>query len=302
MEIPLLETKLHVPRPRPGLVPRPRLTERLNRGAQAKLTLVSAPAGFGKTTVLAEWLAAAEGDGWSTAWLSLDPSDNRPVSFWTYLVSALQTVAPGLGASTIALLQSPQPPAIEATLAGLLNELSAIPTDIVLVLDDYHVIDARDVQEGMLFLLDHLPPRVHLVLASRADPPLPLARLRARGELVELRAADLRFTPEEAAAYLNETMGLDLSAHDVAALEERTEGWIATLQLAGLSMQARDDVARFVADFTGNDRYVVDPAAFVIEAAAVGARAAAALNADLVDEDVARAVADRGRVAAGAAP
>ena len=194
----------------------------------------------------------------SAAWLSLDPGDNEPASFWTYLIAALQTAAPGVGASALSLLQGPQPPPIETVLATLLNELGAVPNDVVLVLDDYHVVDAPDIQDGMAFLLEHLPPQVHLVIATRADPALPLARLRARGELVEIRAADLRFTPDEAAAYLNEAMGLDLAARDVAALEGRTEGWIAALQLAALSMQGRDDVAGFIAGFAGDDRYIVD--------------------------------------------
>ncbi len=231
---PLLATKLHVPRRPRSLVARPRLSERLSRGAESALTLVSAPAGFGKTTLLAQWLAAAPADGRSVAWLSLDQRDNDPELFWTYLVGALKTAAQGAGASTLSLLQSPQPPA-EAGLATLLNDLDALSDDVVLVLDDYHVIEARGVQDGMAFLLEHLPPQIHLVIASRADPALPLARLRGRGELVEIRAADLRFTPNEAAAYLNEVMGLVLTAPDVAALEERTEGWIAALQLAALS-------------------------------------------------------------------
>jgi LuxR family transcriptional regulator, maltose regulon positive regulatory protein len=276
MASPLLETKFYFPRLRRGLVPRPRLSGRLNSGAQSKLTLVSAPPGFGKTTLLAEWLApntlgadlhhaatgaataAGPSDEHRVAWLSLDQRDNHPTSFWTYLITALQTVAPGVGASAISLLQSPRPPPIETVLAPLLNELSAISNDIVLVLDDYHVVDAHDVQTGMVFLLDQLPPRMHLVIASRADPTLPLGRLRARGELVEIRAVDLRFTPGEAAAYLNEIMGLHLTAEDVAALEARTEGWIAALQLAALSMQGRDDVAGFIAGFAGDDRYIVD--------------------------------------------
>ena len=195
---PLLETKLHVPRRRRSLVPRPRLSERLSSGAESTLTLVSAPAGFGKTTLLAEWLAAAAADGRSVAWLSLDQRDNDPAMFWTYVVAALRTAAPAGGASALSLLQPPQPP-IEAGLVALLNDLDAMPDDVVLVLDDYHVIDARDVHDGMTFLLEHLPPQLHLVIATRADPPLPLARLRARGELVEIRAADLRFTPDEAA-------------------------------------------------------------------------------------------------------
>src|SRR5438034_6427187 len=207
---PLLETKFYVPRLRRGVVARPRLRERLSGGAESKLTLVSAPAGFGKTTLLAEWLATVPAEERSTAWLSLDESDNRAASFWSYLIAALQKVAPGIGANASSLLQLAQPPAIESVLASVLNELNAISKDVVLVLDDYHLIDAHDVQDGMVFLLEHLPPRMHLVIGSRADPALPLARLRARGELVEVRAADLRFTTDEAAAYLNEVMGLHL--------------------------------------------------------------------------------------------
>jgi LuxR family maltose regulon positive regulatory protein len=258
---PLLETKLYVPRSRRGLVPRPRLSERLDRGTASRLTLVSAPAGFGKTTLLTEWLAAAPVSPAGerlVAWLSLDRADNDPVSFWNYVIAALRTVAAGVGERALAFLQAPQPPPIETVLTALLNDLGATAREIVLVLDDYHVIDAGDVQEGMAFLLDHLPPWLHVVIASRADPALPLARWRARGELVETRAAELRFTPEEAAVYLNETMGLQLTARDVAALEGRTEGWIAALQLAALSMQGRDDVAGFIAGFAGDDRYVVD--------------------------------------------
>jgi LuxR family maltose regulon positive regulatory protein len=250
---PLLVTKFHVPRLRRGLVARPRLSELLSRGAEAALTLVSAPAGFGKTTLLAEWLAAAPAEGRSPAWLSLDQRDNDPALFWTYLVAALQTAAPEIGAGALTLLQTPQSP-MEAGLATLLNDLHAVSDDVVLVLDDFHVIEARDVQDGMTFL----PPQSRLVIAGRADPALPLARLRGRGELVEIRAADLRFTPDEAGAYLNGVMGLTLTAGDVAALEGRTEGWIAALQLAALSMHGRDDVAGFIAGFAGDDRYIVD--------------------------------------------
>src|SRR5947209_929565 len=258
MLTPLLATKLFVPRWRRDLVPRPRLRERLNRGATSKLTLVSAPAGFGKTTLLAEWLRAGDADVRRAAWLSLDHSDNHPPFFWSYVIAALQTVAPGVGASAMSLLQSAQPPAIESVLASVLNELNAIAQDLVLVLDDYHVIDAHDIHTGTVFLLDHLPPQMHLVIGSRADPPLPLARLRARGELVEIRAADLRFTPEEAAAYLNDVMGLGLAADQLGILEGRTEGWIAALQLAALSMQGRDNIAEFINGFAGDDRYIVD--------------------------------------------
>ena len=258
---PLLETKLYVPRPRRGLVARPRLSERLSRGAESKLTLISAPAGFGKTTLLADWLAttatAPTGER-STAWLSLDGADSQPVAFWTYVIAALQTVTPGVGAGALSRLHEPQPPPIETVLAPLLNELSALPNDIVLVLDDYHLLESNEIQGGVAFLLEHLPPRLHLVIATRADPALPLGRLRGRGELTEIRAADLRFTPEEAVAYLNDVMRLDLAAQDVAALEGRTEGWIAALQLAALSMRGRDDVAGFIASFSGDDRYIVD--------------------------------------------
>jgi LuxR family maltose regulon positive regulatory protein len=255
---PVLETKLYVPRLRRSLVARPRLSDRLSRGAESKVTLISAPAGFGKTTLLAEWLASAPAQEPSAAWLSLDQSDNQAASFWTYLITALQIVAPGVGTTALSLLQTPQPPQIETVLATLLNELGALPSDIVLVLDDYHVVDAHDVQVGMAYLIEHLPPQIHLVIATRADPALPLARLRGRGELAEIRAADLRFRPDEAAAYLNEVMGLDLAARDVAALEGRTEGWIAALQLAALSMQGRKDIAGFIAAFAGDDRYIVD--------------------------------------------
>ncbi|MGD0067601.1 MAG: BTAD domain-containing putative transcriptional regulator, partial [Streptosporangiaceae bacterium] len=254
----LLETKFYVPRPRRDLVPRPRLIERLDRGSASALTLISA---FGKTTLLAEWLAAGPGRPAGerlVAWLSLDQADNGLASFWAYVIAALRTAAPGVGEDALALLRAPGPPPVETVLTALLNDLSAAAGDIVLVLDDYHVIDARDVQDGMAFLLDHLPPGLHVVIAGRADPALPLARWRARGELTEIRAAGLRFTPGEAAAYLNETMGLQLTARDVAALEGRTEGWIAALQLAALSMQGRDDVAGFIAGFAGDDRYVVD--------------------------------------------
>src|SRR5215218_9538274 len=253
---PLLETKLHVPAGRRSLVPRPRLSERLSRGTESALTLVSAPAGFGKTTLLTEWLSTVPAEGRSVAWLSVDQRDNDPALFWTYVATALQKAEPAVGAGALALLQSAQS-STEAVLSSLLNDLSGVADDVVLVLDDYHLIEARDVQDGMTFLLEHLPSRVHLVLATRADPPLPLARLRARGDLVEVRVADLRFTAAEAAAYL-EQVGLLLTPTDVATLEGRTEGWIAALQLAALSMQGRADVAEFIAGFAGDDRYIVD--------------------------------------------
>jgi len=239
------------------LVPRPHLTDRVQRGTRSKLTLVSAPAGFGKSTLLAEWLGVASADRSVTVWLSLDPGDNHPVAFWTHLIAALRTVAPTVGAKALTLLESPDR-SIEAVLAPLLNELNALPDDIVLVLDDYHAIEAPEIQVGMAFLLEHLPAQVHLVIVTRADPALPLARLRAQGDLIEIRAIDLRFTPDEASAFLNGVMTLGLTAEDVAVLEGRTEGWIAAIQLAGLSMQGRDDIAGFIARFAGDDRYIVD--------------------------------------------
>ena len=255
---PLLETKLYIPRWRSGLVPRARLIERLDQGAERKLTLVSAPAGFGKTTLLAEWVAATPAGERPAAWVALDQSDNDPALFWAYFIAALQTVQSGVGENAFTLLRSPQPPPIEALLGTLTNEIASIPRDFVFVLDDYHLIDAQPVHNGITFLLDHLPPQMHLIIAGRADPPLPLSRLRGRGELAELRAADLRFTSDEAAAFLNEVMGLELSGNDVAALETRTEGWVAGLQLAALLMQGREDVPGFIRAFTGNDRYIVD--------------------------------------------
>jgi len=254
---PLLETKFHVPRRRRGVVERSRLSDRLSEGGESVLTLVSAPAGFGKTTLLTDWLAGRPSGQPAAAWLSLDPRDNDPALFWPYVIAALQTIEPEVGANALAMLQS-SPTPTEAVLATLLNELSAFASDVVVVLDDYHVIESPDVQEGVAFLLEHLPPRVRLVIASRADPVLPLAQLRARGELIEIRAADLRFTHDEAAAYLNEMMGLELTTEDVATLDSRTEGWIAALQLAALSMQGRDDVAGFIGGFAGDDRYIVD--------------------------------------------
>jgi LuxR family maltose regulon positive regulatory protein len=256
--LPLLATKFHVPGWRPGFVSRPRLVAALDRHAGRKLTLVSGSAGFGKTTLLAEWLTAAPASERTAAWVSLDSSDNDPALFWTYVITALQTLRPGVGEQALGLLQLPQPPPIASILTTVINDISAVERDITLVLDDFHVIDAQPIHAAVAFLLDHLPPRMRLVIASRADPPLPLARLRARGESTELRAADLRFTAEEAAAFLNGTMGLDLSAGDVAALETRIEGWIAGLQLAALSIQGRTDVSGYISAFAGDNRYVMD--------------------------------------------
>src|SRR6266540_3611883 len=223
MSTPILATKLYIPPPRPNMVLRPRLSERLNKGLQRQLTLISAPAGFGKTTLVSEWVATCERP---VAWLSLDEGENDPARFLAYLVAALQTIASTIGAGVVGVLQAPQPPPIEAILTALLNDITTIPDNFTLVLDDYHVIDAKPLDAALTFLLQHLPPHMHLVIATREDPQLPLARLRAQSQLTELRAADLRFTPTEAAEFLNQAMSLQLSAENIAALEARTEGWI----------------------------------------------------------------------------
>ena len=251
----LLETKLYVPRARVDLVARPRLVETLRQGVGQKLTIVIAPAGFGKTTLLGGWLGDRHD---ASAWVSLDANDNEPALFWAYFVRALQRIHPDVGRRVLALLESAQPPAIESILTTLVNEIDAIDADFTVVLDDYHVIDAASIHAGLTFLLDHLPARMHLVIASRAEPPLPLARMRARGELTELRATHLRFTLDEASAFLTQVMKVDISPDETATLERRTEGWIAGLKLAALSMKSRGDAAGFVEDFSGNNRYVAD--------------------------------------------
>src|SRR5438132_8825061 len=254
----LLATKLHRPLPRAHLVRRPQLAERLTQGVMGPLTLVSAPAGFGKTTLLAQWLAES---GMPVAWLSLEPGDNELVRFLSYLIAALQTLDPHLGAVALALLQMPPPAAAETVLTLLTNDVGSHGRDggdFAFVLDDYHVIDAKPVDQALTYLVEHLPPQMHLAIATREDPPLPLARLRARGHLTEVRAADLRFTASEASAFLNQGMGLSLSVVDIATLEDRTEGWITGLQLAALSLQGHQDVPGFIRDFAGDHRYIMD--------------------------------------------
>ncbi len=255
MPTPILATKLYIPRPRPNVVSRPRLLERLNEGLHGNLILISAPAGFGKTTLISQWLA---GGPRPAAWLSLDDQDSDPTRFLTYFIAALQTLAATIGAGVLGALQSPQPPPIEAMLTTLLNDLTTIQDPFILVLDDYHVLDAKAIDQALTFLVEHLPPQMHLVIATREDPALPLARLRARGQLTEVRATDLRFTPAEAAAFLNQVMGLGLSAQDIARLSRRTEGWIAGLHLAAISMQGQQDAAGFIRSFTGSHHFVLD--------------------------------------------
>jgi len=257
MSTPILATKLYTPSPRAKIVIRPQLIERMNDGLHLgrKLTLISASAGFGKTTLVREWIVNC---GRPIAWLSLDEGDNDPVRFISYLIAALQAIKPGIGEGLLTALQSHQPPSAEAILTALLNEITTIPDNFILVLDDYHIIDSKPVENAFTFLLDHLPAQMHLVITTREDPHLPLARLRARGELTELRVADLRFTPPEAAEFLNLMMGLNLSDEDVAALEARTEGWIVGLQLAALSMQGHKDPTDFIKSFTGSHHFILD--------------------------------------------
>ena len=298
METPLLRTKFYIPPTRPEIVPRPRLLEHLNGGLHRKLTLISAPAGFGKTTLVTEWVSQfrfpisdtsttlSTGFGLNSpeeksiqhpqfkiqnprvAWLSLDESDNDPARFLTYFVVALsraEGIEATIGKGALNMLQSSQPLRTEDILISLINEVAALPDRIILVLDDYHIIDSSPVDDALTFLLEHLPPQIHLVVATRDDPLLPLARLRVRGQLTELRVADLRFTLSEAARFLNQVMGLTLSTEEIAALETRTEGWIAGLQMAALakqgppsSMQGRADTASFIQAFAGSHHFVLD--------------------------------------------
>jgi len=264
MQTALLTTKLYMPPARPGLVARPRLTARLTEGLQRPLTLISAPAGFGKTTVVSEWRDSPQGQDFALAWLSLDEQDNEPSRFWGYVVAALRTlpiVPPDLGAATLRVLESPAAVPPEQLLAPLINEVNALAArPFVLVLDDLHVVESPAVHGALTFLVEHLPQAMHLVLLTRADPPWPLARLRANRQLVELRAADLRFTPEEAALMLRQDTGLDFAPADLRALDRRTEGWAAALQMVALSLSLEEcgDPHAFVQAFTGDNQYIAD--------------------------------------------
>ncbi len=262
---PLLTTKLYIPPSRPNLVHRPRLIERLDEALRLKhrLILISAPAGFGKTTLLSEWArhraeASPPLPQIRVAWLSLDEDDNDPARFMAYLIAALQTINKDVGASVLAALQSPQRHPVTEHLTALINQVNAVPDRFALVLDDYHAVTAQAVHDALAFLLDHMPPQMHVVVATRADPALPVARLRGRGQLTDLRQSDLRFMPDEVAAFLNRAIGLALSETDVRALISRTEGWIAGLQMAAISLRGEAETAEFIRAFAGSHRYVLD--------------------------------------------
>ncbi len=256
----LIQTKLSAPQLRPLLVQRPRLFRRLDESARGKLTLVSAPAGYGKSTLVCAWIhdKKRESPNSQFCWLSLDVDDDDPVHFLTYFASALQGVSDKLGAGTLGMLQASRPPAMNTLVAMLIDAIVQADIAFTVVLDDYQNISATVIHDTLTFLLEYQPPQMHLVLLTREDPPLPLSRLRAGGQMAEIRFHDLRFDVEDTAAFLNDIMHLNLSENEIAALEERTEGWIAGLQLAALSMRGLDDTRSFVQSFTGSSRYVLD--------------------------------------------
>ena len=251
----VLATKLHIPPTRPTLVSRPRLIERLNAGHTSRLILLSAPAGSGKTTLLGQWIASSQHH---FAWVSLDGGDNDQTIFWSHIIAALQMIRPGLGKAALAALQSRQQPSAEAILSTLINEIAEDQSPLTLVLDDFHAITAQPITHALLFFLENMPPHMHLVIAGRADPPWPLSRMRVKREIDELRANDLRFTSEEATLFLNDVMGLGLTEQNITWLDSHTEGWIAGLQMAALSMQGRDDISGFISSFSGSHRFILD--------------------------------------------
>jgi LuxR family maltose regulon positive regulatory protein len=262
--VPLLQTKLYISPLRSQIVPRPHLIERLNAALACRFTLISAPAGFGKTTLLREWISD---QNLSIAWFSIDRGDNDPVRFWMYVIAALQTLEPEVGKTLFAALQTSHPPSIESLLIELINEITDLSNYVsdrpetqrfILILDDYHLITETKVHDSLVFLLDHLPPRMHLIISGRSDPPWHLAGLRARRIMVELRVDHLRFTSQEVVTFLNSVMRLEISPEEIAALEKRTEGWIVGLQMAALSMQRRSDISAFIRAFTGTHRFILD--------------------------------------------
>jgi len=252
--IELLSTKLFIPRTRTNLVSRSHLVERLNAGLDRKLSLIAAPAGFGKTTLLSEWIPQSPR---CVTWLSLDDGDNDSTRFWAYFIASIQQLRSDLGEGALALLQSLQTPPITSVLTTLINDITAFPDDFAIVLDDYHVIEFQPIHEALAYLITHLPANMHLVMTTRIDPPLSLARLRARDKLTEIRANELRFTESEVSEFLTTAIGLELRPEEITALEERTEGWIAGLQIAALSMQGRDDISGFIQAFSGSHRHIL---------------------------------------------
>jgi LuxR family maltose regulon positive regulatory protein len=255
LEIPLIKTKVHIPKTRSDLVRRTRLEDLLNTDQKIKLTLISAPAGFGKTALLCDWVQNVERP---VAWISLDRGDNDLTRFLSYVVMALQGIDGSFGIHILETIHSPKPPSMDYILTSLINGVTEIFDSFYLILDDYHVITERAVHEAIIFLVDHLPTSMQLVLSTRADPPWPIARLRAKGELLELRAGDLRFTRQEARQFLTNVMGFDLKDDELVALESRTEGWIVGLQMAALSMRGQDDISGFIKAFTGSNRFILD--------------------------------------------
>jgi LuxR family transcriptional regulator, maltose regulon positive regulatory protein len=280
---PLLLSKLSVPVRRQTLVPRTSLSGRIEDGLVQKLTVISAPAGFGKSTLLSTWVSTSASDSRRVAWLSLDSRDDDPARFWRYFLTALSRLEPGCGETALALLTSPQPPPVVTMLTTVLNDLDALAADVTFVLDDYHLIASNNIHEALDFLLENLPLRVHLIIATRADPPLPLSRLRERGELAELRAHDLRFETEDAMTYFNQMMGLDLSERQVSELVARTEGWVGGLQMAALAMRDHPDIAHFIDDFSGSNRYVMDYLAEEVLARQTEAERTFLLNTSILD-------------------
>lgn len=251
----LLNTKLNLPPVRASHVNRIELTRKLDKISDYKIALIVAPAGYGKTALVSEWIAQTS---MRVVWFSIDAGDNDPVRFWDYVIAAIRTVHPDAGEQTLTLLHDPQALPIETILSTLINELSAFPDLLTLVLDDYHVIDSTSIHEGLAFLIEHMPPQMRLIMATRTDPPLPLARMRVRSQLLELRSADLRFSPPQIATFFTDVMGLKLTTDEVEVLDKRVEGWIAGLQLAGLALQGKHDTAEFIASFAGDHRYVLD--------------------------------------------
>ena len=251
----LLSTKLNIPPVRLSHVPRMELIQRLDKLHANKLALIVAPAGYGKTTLVSEWVSQTS---LKVVWFSIDVADNDPVRFWDYVIAAIQSVHPHIGDKAFVLLHEPQPLPVETILSTLINELLALPDLLSIVLDDYHMIETPEIHDGLAFFVEHIPPQLRLIITTRTDPPLPLARMRVRNQLLELRSADLRFLPQQIEAFFTDVMGLTLTSDEVEVLDSRVEGWVAGLQLAGLALQGKENRAEFIASFAGEHHYVLD--------------------------------------------